>query len=74
MERGVVQKRWVGQKMGWSKDGLVKRWVGQKMGWSKEGLVKRGDVVIGDQWRALAAPFNTMNQADVKALLWSFIF
>nr|WP_143547887.1 hypothetical protein [Rhodopirellula sp. SM50] len=34
-------KKWVGQKMGWSKNGLVKKWVGQKMGWSKNELVKK---------------------------------
>ncbi|PAY19860.1 hypothetical protein CKO51_09080 [Rhodopirellula sp. SM50] len=34
-------KKWDGQKMGWSKNGMVKKWDGQKMGGSKNGRVKK---------------------------------
>ncbi len=36
-----------GQKIGWSKNGLVKKWIGQKMDWSKNRSDRR---VIASSW------------------------
>jgi hypothetical protein len=45
-----VVKKWGGQKVGWSKSGVVKKWGGQKVGWSKSG------VELGSIWMDLVYP------------------
>ncbi|WP_372899095.1 hypothetical protein [Stieleria sp.] len=37
-------KRLAGQKMDWSKNGLVKKWIGQKIGVTEESLLQAGSL------------------------------